>query len=148
MGVRLRKRGGYEVDMLHGPLLPKIIRFAVLLMVSNMLQLLYNAADLIVVGQFSGSDTAVAAVGATGSLCNLIVNFFIGLSVGRMNSRSNLLEAEGMLLSDFEKYKTLYEEVKDYETVSGSYDVKSSVTFGKMSVTSKGTATYDDGIIR
>ncbi len=82
MGVRLRRRGGYEVDMLHGPLLPKIIRFAVLLMVSNMLQLLYNAADLIVVGQFSGSDTAVAAVGATGSLCNLIVNFFIGLSVG------------------------------------------------------------------
>ena len=66
----------------------------------------------------------------------------------RMNSRSNLLEAEGMLLSDFEKYKTLYEEVKDYETVSGSYDVKRSVTFGKMSVTSKGTATYDDGIIR
>lgn len=82
MGVRLRRRSGYEVDMLHGPLLPKIIRFAVLLMVSNMLQLLYNAADLIVVGQFSGSETAVAAVGATGSLCNLIVNFFIGLSVG------------------------------------------------------------------
>ncbi len=82
MGVRVRRRSGYEVDMIHGPLLMKIIRFAVLLMVSNMLQLLYNAADLIIVGQFSGSETAVAAVGATGSLCNLIVNFFIGLSVG------------------------------------------------------------------
>ena len=82
MGVRVRRRSGYEVDMIHGPLLIKIIRFAVLLMVSNMLQLLYNAADLIIVGQFSGSETAVAAVGATGSLCNLIVNFFIGLSVG------------------------------------------------------------------
>ena len=66
----------------------------------------------------------------------------------RMNSKSNLLEAEGRLLSDFEKYRALYEEVKDYDTVSGSYDVKRSVTFGKMSVTSKGTATYDDGIIR
>lgn len=82
MGLRIRRRSGYEVDMIHGPLLSKIIRFAVLLMVSNMLQLLYNAADLIVIGQFSGSETAVAAVGATGSLCNLIVNFFIGLSVG------------------------------------------------------------------
>lgn len=82
MSVRTRRRSGYEVDMLHGPLLIKIVRFAVLLMVSNMLQLLYNAADLIIVGQFSGSETAVAAVGATGSLCNLIVNFFIGLSVG------------------------------------------------------------------
>ncbi len=69
--------------MTSGPLLGKIIRFSVSLMLTNMLQLLYNAADLIVVGQFSASsNTAVGAIGATGSLTSLIVNAFIGLSVG------------------------------------------------------------------
>ncbi|MBQ8497837.1 MAG: MATE family efflux transporter [Clostridia bacterium] len=76
------KRASYEMDMLNGPLLGKIIRFSLSLMLTNILQLLYNAADLIIIGQFSGSETSVAAVGATGSLTNLIVNLFIGLSVG------------------------------------------------------------------
>lgn len=79
----MRKRVNYEIDMTSGPLLGKIIRFSVSLMLTNMLQLLYNAADLIVVGQFSASsNTAVGAIGATGSLTSLIVNAFIGLSVG------------------------------------------------------------------
>ena len=80
--MRIRKRAAYEIDMINGPLLGKIIRFSFSLMLTNILQLLYNAADLIIIGQFSGSDTAVAAVGATGSLTSLIVNLFIGLSVG------------------------------------------------------------------
>lgn len=80
--IRIRKRASYEMDMLNGPLLGKIIRFSFSLMLTNILQLLYNAADLIIIGQFSGSETAVGAVGATGSLTNLIVNLFIGLSVG------------------------------------------------------------------
>lgn len=78
----MRKRVNYEIDMTKGPLLSKIIRFSLSLMLTNALQLLYNAADLIVIGQLSGSDTSVAAVGATGSLTSLIVNAFIGLSVG------------------------------------------------------------------
>lgn len=77
-----RKRKNYEIDMLNGPLLGKILRFSFSLLLTNVLQLLYNAADLIIIGQFSGSETSVAAVGATGSLTNLIVNLFIGLSVG------------------------------------------------------------------
>ncbi len=80
--LRRRRRASYEVDMTTGPLLGKIIRFSISLMLTNMLQLLYNAADLIVVGQFSGNPNAVGAIGATGSLTSLIVNLFIGLSVG------------------------------------------------------------------
>ncbi|MBQ8497836.1 MAG: MATE family efflux transporter [Clostridia bacterium] len=77
-----KRRTTYEIDMLNGPLLSKIIRFSVVLTMTNVLQLLYSAADLIVIGRFSGSETAVAAVGATNALVSLIVNFFIGLSVG------------------------------------------------------------------
>ncbi len=71
----------YEMDMCNGPLLGKILMFSLPLMLSGILQLLFNAADMIVVGKFVGSD-ALAAVGSTGSLVNLIVNVFIGLSVG------------------------------------------------------------------
>lgn len=69
------------MDMTQGPLLGNIIRFSLPLMLSGILQLLYNAADIIVVGRFAGS-TALAAVGSTGSLAGLMVNFFMGLSVG------------------------------------------------------------------
>lgn len=71
----------YEIDMTQGPLLRKILRFALPLMLSGMLQLLFNAADTVVVGRFAGSDS-LAAVGTTGSLINLIVNLFMGFSVG------------------------------------------------------------------
>lgn len=71
----------YEIDMCHGPLGGKIIVFALPLMLSSMLQLLFNAADVIVVGRFAGSE-ALAAVGSNGPLINLMVNLFIGLSVG------------------------------------------------------------------
>jgi len=67
--------------MLSGPLFGSIIRYTVPIILTSVLQLLFNAADLVVVGQFCGS-ISVAAVGATGSLTNLIVNLFIGLSVG------------------------------------------------------------------
>ena len=72
----------YEIDMCNGPLLPGILRFALPLIATNVLQLAFNAADMIVVGKFSCSDTALAAVGATGALINLIVNLFIGLATG------------------------------------------------------------------
>ena len=71
----------YEMDMCSGPLLSKILAFTLPLILSSMLQLLFNAADVIVVGRYAGS-TALAAVGSTGALINLIVNLFMGLSVG------------------------------------------------------------------
>ena len=70
-----------NMNMTQGPLLGKIIRFSVPLMLSGMLQLLYNAADVVVVGRFAGS-AALAAVGSTGALVNLLVNLFMGVSVG------------------------------------------------------------------
>lgn len=68
-------------SMREGPILKSIIVYTVPIILTGLLQLLFNAADLIVVGWFSGSDS-VAAVGATGALTNLIINLFIGLSVG------------------------------------------------------------------
>ena len=82
--IRLKpraRRSGYEIDMTSGPIVSKTIRFAIPLALSGILQLLFNAADIIVVGQFVG-PTALAAVGSTSALIQLIVNLFIGLSIG------------------------------------------------------------------
>ena len=71
----------YSIDMCSGPILPKMLRFAIPLMCSSMLQLLFNAADVIVVGRFAG-DNSLAAVGSTTALINLLTNLFLGLSIG------------------------------------------------------------------
>ena len=71
----------YQSNMLEGPLLGGVIAYTIPVMLSGILQLLFNAADLIIVGKFCGS-VSVGAVGATGSLTALIVNLFVGLSVG------------------------------------------------------------------
>lgn len=71
----------YEIDMCHGPLLGKIFLFALPLMLSGILQLLFNAVDIVVVGRYVGNE-ALAAVGSTSSLINLLTNVFVGLSVG------------------------------------------------------------------
>ena len=70
-----------QQSMLQGPLLGSIISYTIPIILTSVLQLLFNAADLVVVGRFCGS-ISVAAVGATGAITNLIVNLFIGLSVG------------------------------------------------------------------
>ncbi len=70
-----------SADLTSGPMLQKIILFSVPLAASSILQLLFNAADVVVVGRFAGS-TALAAVGSNGSLINLLVNLFVGLSLG------------------------------------------------------------------
>ena len=79
MGRTEKKK--YEIDMCNGPILKKMLLFAVPLMFSSILQLLFNAADIVVVGRFAGDDS-LAAVGSTSSLINLLTNLFIGLSVG------------------------------------------------------------------
>lgn len=71
----------YEIDMCNGPLFKKILIFSLPLMLTGILQLLFNAADIIVVGRYAGS-VSLAAVGSTSSLINLIVNVFVGLSIG------------------------------------------------------------------
>ncbi|MBO6089025.1 MAG: MATE family efflux transporter [Lachnospiraceae bacterium] len=70
-----------EMDMCSGSIFGKMLIFTIPLMLSSMLQLLFNAADIVVVGNFAG-DNSLGAVGSTGSLINLLTNLFIGLSVG------------------------------------------------------------------
>lgn len=71
----------YQMDMCSGPVLKKLLLFSLPLMASGVLQLLFNAADVIVVGRFAG-DNSMGAVGSTSSLINLFTNLFVGLSVG------------------------------------------------------------------
>ena len=71
----------YEIDMCNGPILPKLLRFSVPLTLSTMLQLLFNAADVVVVGRYAG-DNSLAAVGSNTALINLLTNLFLGLSIG------------------------------------------------------------------
>jgi len=71
----------YEIDMINGPLAGKILRFALPFMAANIIQLLFNAADVVVLGKFAG-DTAQAAVTSTTALINLLINLFVGLGVG------------------------------------------------------------------
>ncbi len=73
----------FDVDMVKGPLLKNVLVFTIPIILTSLLQLLFNAADLIVVSRYSDiGSIAMAAVGNTGSITNLIVNMFIGLSVG------------------------------------------------------------------
>ena len=75
------KTSKYEIDMCNGSILDKLISFSIPLMLSGILQLLFNAVDIIVVGQFTGNE-ALAAVGSTTALINVFVNLFIGISLG------------------------------------------------------------------
>lgn len=75
------KRNKYEIDMCSGSIMDKLISFSIPLMLSGILQLLFNAVDIIVVGRFTGSQ-ALAAVGSTTALINVFTNLFIGVSLG------------------------------------------------------------------
>lgn len=108
--IALRKnKRDYELDMIHGKMIPKIMAFAVPLMLTSMLQLLYNAADVVVVGRFVGPES-LAAVGSTGALINLIVNVFLGLSIG-----TNVIAANYYGAGD---YKNTQETVHTSITIS------------------------------
>ena len=75
------KKGKFEIDMCNGSIMDKLISFALPLMASSILQLMFNAVDIIVVGRFSGRQ-ALAAVGSTTGLINIFTNLFIGISLG------------------------------------------------------------------
>lgn len=96
-GNTMQKMRANSVDMLNGPLLPSIWVFSLPLMLTNLLQMLFQAADTVVVGRFAGQQ-ALAAVGATGSLCFLLIALFNGLSMG-----SNVLIARYIGAGNHEK---------------------------------------------
>lgn len=82
-----------KIDMTEGPILSKLLLFSVPIIFSGLLQLLFNAADIIVVGRFAGHE-ALAAVGSTASLINLLINLFVGLSVGTNVVAANFFGAK------------------------------------------------------
>lgn len=99
----------YQMDMCSGSVLKKMLLFSLPLMASGVLQLLFNAADVIVVGRFAG-DNSMGAVGSTSSLINLFTNLFVGLSVG-----INVIVARAHGAGDYEK---LHDSVHTAMTVS------------------------------
>ncbi len=96
----------HGIDMTSGAILPKILRFTLPLMLSSILQLLFNAADIIVVGNFA-SENSLAAVGSTTALINLMTNLFLGLSTG-----ANVLASHYMGAGDNERVsKTVHTSI-------------------------------------
>ena len=81
MGDEIVKKNKYEIEMCNGSIMDKLISFSLPLMLSGILQLMFNAVDIVVVGRFSGSE-ALAAVGSTTALINVFTNLFIGISLG------------------------------------------------------------------
>jgi len=77
-----KKKNRFEIDMCNGSIMNKLISFSIPLMLSGILQLAFNAVDIVVVGRFSGSE-ALAAVGSTTALINVFTNLFIGISWGK-----------------------------------------------------------------
>ncbi len=107
--------GKYEIDMCSGSLFPKIIKCALPLMATNLLQLLYNAVDIIVVGRYVG-ETALAAVGSTSSLINLIINAFVGISIG-----ATVVVAQQIGAKDFKKASDTCHTAISLSIISGVF---------------------------
>lgn len=103
----------YEINMCSGPLFKKIILFSIPLMLSGILQLLFNAADVVVVGRFSGSQS-LAAVGSTSSLINLLINLFVGMSVG-----ANVLLGQYIGARDFDNASKTVHTAMCFSLVGG-----------------------------
>jgi len=111
--------------MLDGPLFPNIIRYAMPVMLTSVLQLLFNATDLAVVGRFCGS-VSVAAVGATGALTTLMVNVFMGLSIG-----VRVCTAQGLGARDEEAVHRTVHTAVPTAIISGLFLTLIGVTFSK-----------------
>ena len=107
------KTSKYEIDMCSGSILKKMLLFAVPLMFSSILQLLFNAADIVVVGRYAG-DNALAAVGSNTALINLLTNLFVGLSVG-----ANVLVAHYFGAKEKEDLKKAIHTVISISIISG-----------------------------
>ena len=81
MSTSVKKQKSNQINMCEGALFPKFIAFAIPVMLANILQTLFNAADMAVIGVFCG-DASLAAISSTGSLCSFIIGLLLGLSVG------------------------------------------------------------------
>lgn len=119
------KRIKHEIDMCNGPLTGKVLLFSMPLIFSGILQLLYNAADVAVVGRFAGS-ASLAAVGSTGSITHLLINMFIGLSVG-----ASVVVARNLGAKDFRQTHDAVHTSIALSLVAGAVTMLIGVIFSK-----------------
>ena len=120
-------------NMINGPLLPSIISYTIPLILTSVLQLLFNAADLVIVGRFCGS-VSVAAVGATGAITSLVINLFIGFSVG-----AGVTVAHGMGAKEEEAVHRTVHTAIPTAIVSGAVLTVVGVVFSEDLLTMMGT---------
>ncbi len=120
------KKRKNEIDMCNGPLFGKVLIFSLPLMLSGILQLLYNAADVAVVGRYAGSES-LAAVGSTGSLVNLMINLFIGLSVG-----ASVVVARSLGAHNFRKAHDAVHTAVATSLVAGTVTLIIGICFSRM----------------
>ena len=121
-----KMKKSYEMDMCTGPLLKKLLIFAVPLILSGVLQLLFNAADIVVVGKFAGSH-ALAAVGSTGALINLFTNVFIGFSIG-----ANVLVAQYFGAKDEQNIQDTVRTSMAIGIIGGMFLIVAGMIFAPM----------------
>ena len=124
-----------QFNMESGNLLKKIIVFTIPIILSSVLQLLFNAVDLIVVSKFS-NEVSLAAVGSTSSLINLIVNVFIGVSVG-----ANVAVARGIGKKDYNKVHKLVHTAVMFSLVSGIFLMIFGIIMSEKLLIMMGTTT-------
>ena len=118
-----------DIDMLDGALLPSMLRFALPLMASSVLQLLFNASDIAVVGHF-GSTHSLAAVGSTTTLISLLTNFFIGLSIG-----TNVLASRCLGAMNFKRLRRVAHTSIALGIVAGLFSATVGLCFSKRILT-------------
>lgn len=127
------EKNKFEIDMCNGPIMSKLISFSVPLILSGMLQLMFNAVDIIVVGQFSGS-TSLAAVGSTTALINVFVNLFMGISLG-----ANVVSARCYAMGRREEMSKTVHTAMTIALVSGIIMAVIGVIFAKGALLLMGT---------
>lgn len=127
------KSSKYEIDMCSGPIMPKLISFSIPLMLSGILQLMFNAVDIIVVGKFSGSQ-ALAAVGSTTALINLFINLFIGVSLG-----TNVLSARFYASGKTKEMSETVHTSITFALISGAVMALVGIVFSRFALELMGT---------
>lgn len=127
------KTNKYEIDMCNGSIMDKLISFSLPLMLSGILQLMFNAVDIVVVGRFSGSQT-LAAVGSTTALINMFTNLFIGISLG-----TNVLAARFFAAGKSREMSETVHTSITLALISGIFMAFFGLFFSKPALTLMGT---------
>lgn len=129
----MQQKKSYEIDMCNGSIMDKLISFSLPLMLSGILQLMFNAVDIVVVGRFSGRQ-ALAAVGSTTALINLFTNFFIGISLG-----ANVLAARHYAAKHEKEMSETVHTAITFALVSGVIMAGVGFAFSKAALVLTGT---------